>query len=243
MKRFNKTGTSNKAECGNVVFIILLGIFLFGLLTFSVTKTTQTGEVEALSEDKAALYAAEIMQYANAIKEGVGRMQLMHGVKEHEFDFGTGFDDYVRNGTNTTCTTNKCRLFHPEGGAVKPRLIPTEWFDPESIVVVTPSPNILNEVHFYSVAVNGVGTDEDELVLVIIGLHRDICDHINLKMANITGSPDHVSYGDWEIWDGPYTSFPNATGSISPAMYEGQKTFCTRHSTMVRNFVHVLIER
>lgn len=241
----HNTHNTRSTQRGNVVFIILLGIFLFGLLTFSVTKTTRTGEVEALAEDKAALYAGEVLQYANAIKEGVARMKLMHGVKDHEFDFGTGFEDYVSYGENTTCTTNKCRLFHPEGGAVKPRLIPTEFFNPSTPPVNPLVPSVLNEIRFYAVAVNGVGTPDDELVMAILGLNPQICEHINFKMAGIPygTAPDNDVYGDWISWSGPYTSFPNAAGNVGPAMFNGQKTFCMGHSNYKDVFVHVLIER
>jgi hypothetical protein len=233
-----------KATSGNVLFIILLGVFLFGALTFSVTKTTKNDTNGTLSEDQAAIAAAEVLQYANAIKEGIQRMQLLHDVKDHEIDVATNVDEFVVGAANNTCTSTKCQLFHPEGGAIKPRLIPTNFYSPDSNVIVNNLQSQLNEISFYSVEIEGNGENgRNELIMTIIGLHPDICDHINFKMAGISGAPDNDVYGDWDHYTGTLTSFPDGSGEINPAMYENKKTFCIGHSNQQRIFIHVLLER
>lgn len=234
-----------KKDTGSVIFLIFLAIFLFGALTYMFVKSSRTGDIVSLTEDKAAIYAGELLNYTSAIREGIDRMMLLHGVKDYQFDFETGYEDFVRNSANTACTTNKCRLFHPEGGAVKPRLIPINFWDTTSQVYTTNSQPVLNEIQFYTVSVPGVGTSADELVLMIPGLNLDICKVINQKMSGISPSTSlgQDIYTDWTEYNGNLTTFPTSGASIDPAMYAGKKTFCIGHSTQNQLFISVMLER
>jgi hypothetical protein len=227
---------------GSIIFLILIAIFLFGALTYMYLKSSRTTDYLALEEDKAALYASEIVNYANALKEGVNRMKLLHGVDAYQIDYYANAENYVLGNNNANCTSNKCRLFHPEGGAVKPRIIDKEFYDLTTDIEET---NVFQKTSFWSVAIEGVGTDADDIVLTLFGIHPEICKNINKKFSDIEPSVmlPQIAYGSWIRLHGNINQFPDSTYTINDALYAGHKTFCVGHSNHNQVFVHVLVER
>lgn len=235
------TSPSYKTQRGNVLFLILIAVALFAALSYALTQSSRSG-ADGLPKDKAKLAASDILQYATSMEQAVNRMQLIGRVPEHGFDFS--FAGVIQNNANTTCTTNACRVFHPDGGGVTPRLTDEKYIDKTSGMYIADSA-LARRPEIRVISVPGVGSDEDDLVLYIFSLKPEICYIINEKMGIATygTTPPSEVYGDTTTYQGTLTAFPSVAGQIDPASLYGKRSFCVSHTNANTIFLHVLMAR
>lgn len=102
-----------KTTSGNILLYVLLGVALFGALSFSLTKQLGTGGMTGtLTENQARLKAESLINYATSVKSVIEQMHTMMNILPDEFDFvklgETGYDDPPHRG----------KPFHPVGGGL-----------------------------------------------------------------------------------------------------------------------------
>lgn len=106
---FNKKSYSSR-ESGNVFFFIVLGIVLFGALSYTVVNTSDTGSTSLLTENQAKISQADLDAYRANVRAGITQLQL-EGCKSIDYtipaDQGAG--------------DKSCHLFHHDGAAVSYR--------------------------------------------------------------------------------------------------------------------------
>lgn len=164
----------NASQSGNALFYILIAVALLGALSFAVSNSGR-GSAQQISDDKARLYATEIIEYADAMAIGVAQLRLRGTPLESLcFDHARwGNADYNHAG----CGDNRNHLFHPDGAALGWANAPAEAMDDAA----TPD----NLWHIYSDnEVQNVGTtvgapEGAELLLMVDELSLPICRQIN----------------------------------------------------------------
>ena len=190
---------SYNAQNGNVLFIILLAVVLFGALTYAVTKGNSNSS-DSGSYERAKIHASEILRYATNMRQAVDRMRNQ-GISENDIRFAHPDLDaaYGTFGTNP-----EAEVFHPKGGAMtyrKPKEAgydknySTEFYYADWFFTAR---NYFSFVGYPSEAICPDDSCKD-LAMLTYFLTKDVCMAINEQLGL-------SSYG---------TDPPLATGTIS----------------------------
>jgi len=159
---------SPSSQSGNVLFIILLAIALFGALSFAVSNSLQSDTAGIMNERDAKLAAADILNYTQVIQRAVDRVRSK-GCSENDISFeNTTVSGYA----HTPDVEDKCKIFNPSGGSAN-------WQSPA---------NGVNDGTEWFIGVNAIrtfnnlnqlGTEGTELTLLLPRVDRVLCDHLN----------------------------------------------------------------
>jgi len=168
-------------EKGNVLWFILIGIVLLGILTGILSRGSssvdQSGNIEQIR-----IKAGQIMRFAKGIESAVQDMQL-RGISENEISFenGTTAVDY----TNANCDAAAdqqypdCQIFHAKGAGLTYRDPPTGTND-GSEWIFTSANNV-------GTAAGPVGTTAaitgNDLIMLMPGANASLCIQINRELG------------------------------------------------------------
>lgn len=173
----NREHFAGKRQAGNALIYVLIAIALFAALSMTLGRQTDTSESSSLSDDKAALYATQLISYAAQAKSAVDQM-LFSGASIDQLDF-------ARPGSATYdagATTDKIkRVYHPDGGGLSAGTLS------EEVLAYTGTDP---EAGWYMGRFNNIEwtkTTATDVVLVAYGINKKVCQSINIK-AN--GSPN-----------------------------------------------------
>ncbi len=119
-----KRKTSYDSQSGNVLFYILIAVAMLAALSFAVSQGNRGG-TQGLNEDRAKLYAGEIIEYANTVANAVAQIKL-RGYSDTEISFENSI---VSGYGNPNCTDDVCKIFHPSGGGLSYLKPAPEWLD------------------------------------------------------------------------------------------------------------------
>lgn len=114
-----------RQEKGNALFLILIAVALFAALSYAITQSGRGGG--GIDREQAEIAAAQIFNYAAAMKTAHQRLMVLGGVDQVQLTFededpsGTCYSGV----TGTTCTT--IGLFSSETGLPAPDIEP--FFD------------------------------------------------------------------------------------------------------------------
>ncbi len=158
-----------RSENGNVLFLIMIAVALFAALSYAVTSSTRTSPA-SVSKEQAQLIASDLMQYASLMTSGIMRMRAS-GFQVWELDFVKATPNDGAD-SNTSCKSDACALFSPQGGGVIYR---TTYVDPDFAYSAGGSGG------FYFAGVKNVGGADPELIWFKGGLTKEICQYINYK--------------------------------------------------------------
>lgn len=242
----NQVSSPRESESGNIFLWILVMIALFAALSYAATQSLR-GAGASISQDRAKVVAAEIIQYGNAVKtayktmriDGIPVNQMSYEMVTHQYQNGTPM-----NIANTNCTTNACRLFHAQGGKAPERqffeygVIPSWWNAGWSKV---------GTVEFNASDVVNLGTSLPEVTIRVVQIHPNICKEVN-KLQGITTWPinEDVSGKNYYIlgWTGVNAALA-ATDAYqygrTQAELVGKQIFCTGDDTDGGN-IHMVME-
>jgi hypothetical protein len=184
---FSKMETNR--ERGNALIYVLIAIALFAALSMTLGRQTDTGEASSLSDERAELYATQLIAYAAQAKSSVDQM-MFSGGKIETLDFtlpgAAGYD------TGSALDKIK-RVYHPDGGGLIAENLPEEAAaytgnDPEAGWYM----GRFNNVEWTKLGpgnTSGPGGTEapfEDVILVAYGINEKICEKINEK---VKGSP------------------------------------------------------
>lgn len=192
---------------GNILFLILLAVVLFAALSYAVTSSMRGGGKDAGSE-KSAAQAAEMINYFAQVSTATQRMMMVQDVKDYQLNFFTNNVHTTGSYDNANCTENRCRVFHPDGGAVTPRNFP-------SFRHQNGSGSGVARVVLTSVA--GAGTALPDLTMVYYGMRKDICTEVNRQMGlnEYMYASVGLANGSALYIDNPYPSGPLASSTVA----------------------------
>lgn len=181
-------------QSGNVIFIILIAIVLLAALTFSVTKSQRSG-MGSMTPEKAALAANEILSYSSTVENAVQQM-MMAGTLDNElcFDSPKWPPKALLDNDHAGCAVPRNKVFDPAGGGVTFQDANDEWFAPEREGTDWTWGDwlFMDRSNVYN-----LGTSENELVMFLGPIRREICLNINKKLgisSNSGSATDPVPY-------------------------------------------------
>ena len=205
--------TTPSAERGNIFFYILLGIVLFSALAYAVSRNRigNTG----VSDQKAKLYASEIISYANQVNDAVNRLRL-RGCKENEISFENSTSSLYPN--SNAPTDKSCHVFGSSIGNLSFTSFPAEAFGPCCSGNITTSlyryPFFSGFAEVYLIGTSGVsggnGTvSTADLKLIVFEINKNVCMKINEQL------------GVTSAGTAPPTTCGTATNSLISAPFTG----------------------
>lgn len=211
--------SSSLSQRGNALFIILIAVALLAALSYAVTQSNRGG-VGALSDEKAELYAAEILEYAQVVTNAVAQLRL-RGCDETEISFENNIvTGYVNSNAPSD---NTCHVFHPAGGGLS-------WNVPDDGMIDGVA-NADNWAIYGSNEIENIGTTGGndvnvDLTLFLENIHNVICLNINerLSVDNSSGVPPSDSGLDNNSFPGNF-NHAEVIGDEDIAL-QGQKSAC-----------------
>lgn len=238
---------STSGQAGNVLFLILIAVALFGALVYAVTATTRSGSNASSEADKAQMVATQFTQYGAAVSSTIMRMILSNGCTATTLSFQTpswAHPTLWGGSTNSLAPADgSCHVFGHQGTPFMSRLSGASW----SMMVTSQA------------SVQNIGTSSSELVLFYVmdgsSLADKICDAFNRGQGNAgSASGGTIRTPDWGFPRGagiPYTTTPSPVQTIGEdggaALQGGKPAGCidggTSHHGDDRILYQVLLER
>lgn len=166
--------TGRTAERGNALIYVLVAIVLFAALSFTLSRQNDGGTGN-LSEEKAELYATQLISYAAAAKDAYNKMEFT----------GTRYDTVgvqPPDHANFNAGSPVHKIFHPEGGGLNPGNIPEQALADGTITDPAPGWYLGSA----PLNVDWTATPSD-VILTAYGISERICGIIN---ETVTGSTD-----------------------------------------------------
>lgn len=173
MTMFKLQCDTPKAQRGNVLFLILIAIILFGALSFAVGNMFRGGSVETISEEKGKIITTDLIDYTRSIRQAIQAMRI-DGCDETEISFEKSpFDGSDTDYVNLDSPSNfSCHVFHPNGGGINYQIANEDvgpnrdWFFG------------INRVGRLDGSQN-IGTPAGDLVAMLLEINTSVCDLIN----------------------------------------------------------------
>ena len=160
-------------ERGNALIYVLIAIALFAALSFTLGRQTDTSEASALSDEKAELYATQLISYAEQTRSSVDQMMFTASTSIDQLDFTAPTDVAF----DTAPVIHK--IYHPQGGGLIPGKLPTEVI---AQVTASPEPGWylgrFNNVEWTNQAV----FPRDDVILIAYQINEKVCGLINKKI-------------------------------------------------------------
>jgi hypothetical protein len=198
---------ARRDQRGNILFIILLAVALFAALNYAATSSMRGGGKEGMAEEAAKAAASELLNYGALVNNTLMRMS---------FDTKPTYIDLADpNGSakNQSCTSNTCRLFKPDGGAIARKVLDNKY-------KLDPSKG--GWISFRMIKVEGIGTDKPEIALFVTGVKKEICQAVN-KISGIIIS-DYILYGEGS-YEGSILGFSPGEAPHTAAQLESDTFF------------------
>jgi hypothetical protein len=245
---------------GNILFLILIAVALFAALSYAVTGSSRSGG-QTISQDKAKIAAAEIVQYGTQLEQAVTRLKVINGCSDTQLSFERApFDGSDTAYLNPNAPPDfRCHVFHPTGGGVVYRLMDLNVLDADNDVISTA--NLYGDWHVNAVSciedvglgafpncVTGVETTE--LILYLPYLKRDVCSALNnnLEVTEISGDAP-TTYNNQQVVDSGAFTFKGIYYSAAKftSIWRGVRAGCFKRASgsEVDAYVyfHVLLAR
>ena len=154
-------------QSGNVLFLIMITIVLFGALTYAITRS-ERGDSN-LSSEQTELRVSRMIAFGADLKRAVDNI-FRSGKSETAISFASG--RLAGYGTPNTAPANE--VFNITGGGVG-------WVD------MPDNANDGSQWEFYGfTAAPNVGTSEAELMLVLPNVSKQFCEAYNRKAGFVT---------------------------------------------------------
>lgn len=229
----------NKNQNGNVIFYVLLGIVLVGLLTVAIRNGGNAGKEDITGEDM-VLKAGEVQRHGAEVARAVTYI-LQDGASEADIRFAPPDDNSTQYGDITTTPTKQ--VFSTSGGRA------TYRSPPENV-----QNSAANWEFFATTAIPQIGSDKPELVAVLPDVTEAFCKVINSQLGfdqttqptdNVNGTtPDCVMGAVTDRFIGTYAdSGPNGMDDTTFSRLPSAQAcvYCASNSTY--NYYYVLMSR
>lgn len=204
-----------RSEKGNVLFIILITIALFGALSFAVSHMMRGGDPSAVMSEKDGLFAAEIIEKARQFRQATQEMRMNNGCAVENISFEhpllSGYE-------HTPAAPELCHLFHPSSGGVNYSRPPADWLDKSQSArngyghwFFTGESCVFGVGTGGSDCATANGNSDSELIAVMPWITLSICKEINAALG-VTGKGEAPPRAAGESWDSAITKY---TGSFT----------------------------
>ncbi len=223
------------SENGNILFYVLIGIFLVGLLTVALRNTG--GYKENIDSEDLVLKAGTVQRYGDELARGVN---ILMDKKVSEADIRFAHPDAASDyGTITTNPENQ--VFSNQGGQASYKPAPAGVNDGS------------NWEFFATSEIPQVGSDRAELIAVLPNVTQAFCQTINSQIGftsgtqptdDAAGSPACVMGSSSNRFTGSYNdSSPNPLDSSSFSKLPAYQACVRCASNSTYNYYYVLLSR
>jgi len=213
-----------KSEAGNGLIYVLIAIALFAALSFTLGRQTDTSEAGSLSDEKAELYATQLISYAAQAKSAVDQMMFTSSTSIDELDF--------TQPTDATFDTAPLihKVYHPQGGGLVPGRLPAEAI--QQIDTNPPAGWYLGRFN----NVEWTATSDQDVILVAYQIDQKICELINEKINGSSVIPFlttnmNVPLIDDSLYSGSNVELTTGVGDVCPAC-NNMGSLCVSNSTV-----------
>lgn len=215
-------------QSGSIFVWIFIMIALFGALSYAMLQGSRSGS-GTLTQEKARLVAAEMVDYSNKIETAVKTLRISNSCAETQLAFDNTLWKQVGGsmlnppGHNpTTPADGRCNVFSGTGGALNAVTFPDNGI-PEI------SGNFMSGHGWIArVKMNNVGdTAKEDIVAWFAYVDKNTCIEINklLGVDNPNGLPpeDILTPVNHQPYNGVFTE---AAGALGQGSLAGKKNFC-----------------
>lgn len=165
----------NKRQSGNIFFVILMGLVLFGAVSIAISRGGGNG-VQNVRNERAALTAQQIARYGAELKKAVDHIYVNGNVSEADLRFAHPILG-ANYGDPTSVPTRQ--VFTEQGGGLAYTAPPPLAFR-----------SAVSTWHFFGTsAIPRVGTDEADLVVVLPDIKEAVCRQINVLQNYAATAP------------------------------------------------------
>ncbi|MCK6417661.1 MAG: hypothetical protein L6Q57_01830 [Alphaproteobacteria bacterium] len=169
----------HSCQSGSALVYVIIAIALFAALSFTLARQTDNSEAGALSQERADLYATQILNYAAQAKGAVDRM-IWGGSTIAGLEFllpgEAGYDEAANS-------DNIHKVFHPEGGGLNPGMLNADYVAQED---AAPPPG------WYMGRFNNIdwtNTSATDIILTAYQINAAVCAKINEKLTGSATIP------------------------------------------------------
>ncbi|MCB1558168.1 MAG: hypothetical protein KDJ50_04525 [Alphaproteobacteria bacterium] len=225
---------SKKNCAGNIIFYVLIGIFLVGLLTAAIRNVG--GGIDNIDKEDLLLKAGQVQRHAAEMARGVSIL-MDNKVSEADLRFAHP-DAPSEYGVITTNPENQ--VFGLEGGRATYRTPPSGVNDGSGW-----------EVFGFS-QIPQVGSDKADLIAVLPNVSQQFCEIINAQLGfdagtqpqdDAAGSPSCVAGGLTERFDGTFDdASPNPLDDTTFSKLPAYQA-CVECLPTSYNYYYVLLAR
>ncbi len=220
---------------GSGLVYVLIAVALFAALSFTLMRSTDTGEAGTMSDDKAELYATQIISYAGQAKNVIEQMKFS-GSDADELDFSRPGEAGYTAGTQADRVHH---VFHPEGGGLNYTPLPGD-----AILQINSDP----VPGWYMGRFNNVEwtpTTAQDVILVAHQIKKEICEKINEKITGNTTIPVWATESpEFLIDEDAPHGYGNSNFSIAVCnACEGYDSLCIVDVTGSYSFYNLMVSR
>lgn len=226
-------------ERGSAIFYILIAVALFGAMGFVVSGMMRgSGSAESISDERQGIYAAEIISYAQQVRDTVKDIQISTDCEVEDISFENNF---VSGYEHTPVATDECKIF-TRAAYVEPN---TDWLDASQSAAATYGEYVFTA----ATPIDGIGQDSgsgqgNDIAIVLNYVRDEICTGINDK-AGITnvGNAPPIDAGTMDTTTKFTGTFAAANAIDAPETF-GQPYGCVQNAGGTFNaFYYVLMGR
>ncbi len=149
---------------------VLIAIALFGALSFTLARQTDSTEAGVLNAERAELYATQLITYAAQVRSAIEQMQFTAATSVNELDFTAPTDAAFDTGTLIH------KVYHPQGGGITPGKLPAE------VVSQSAADPVAGWYLGRFTHVEWTATAGEDVILTAYQIHPTVCGMINEKI-------------------------------------------------------------
>ena len=238
------------SERGSAIVWILIAVFLFAALSYVMMQGNRSS-TSMLSDEEAKAYATQIISFGNEMKTTVKRLQL-RGCEDNEINFSNSIykftaspslDAWVQNHNPNSPTNESCNIFSANGGQITPK-----QFTKGAVTSASAGGLFAGDSAVIVGRVNGVGTTAPELLLFVIGIDLNVCEHINKLLGiNTTDPIPNDGYSAWTPFSAANVNYDAAFSIFGDddTQLTGKSAFCSQvnDASTAGMYFQVLISR
>ena len=204
-------------ERGNVLFLILITVFLFAALSYAITQSSRGGV--AIDKETRRVHSSQLIQYAAMIRAIVTRM-VISGTSVNIIDFTAG--------------TGTSKVFDVAGGGATFVSPPNEIGNATSWIFQ----DVRTPTNYYYV--KGVVTDTtagSEALAVLEDISLGVCSQLLVGLGAESSTP--IAADVQVVWGAGGNDFDVAGSTIKGVGIDGNDFFCIQNGA-VYTYYHTL---
>lgn len=217
---------SRNSSDGNVLFIILIAVAIFGALAYAVVSGGK-GQKASLSAEQARIAATEMIQFGDSIRIATDKMIAVGGVADTAATLFAATDAHADYGVSGTTPSDE--VFHPDGGGIN-------YDKPPSAACSSCVYDFTGQI-----AVTGVGdTATYDLAMMVLDVSATLCRQINsVQATGLATIPTGAAIATQDRFAG---SYGGGNGITLAGAMTGLRSFCYQESSGAERhiFVHVV---